>query len=556
MKQKYLSLQTRFVILHAVAMIVFVVAITIMMICIREQMYDISVSKNSEVMTVFSAGIENKLNSIDSEMDNFFAGELAQENFEKLNLGIGNYEGYRAYKNIDTMFVQQNVINDVVEGITYYTPMMPPISFGYKSAAEYVGKNAQDGALKYYKTDKNSDYIYGTKKIKRSDSVIVVSLNIQRLLNNTYSIYGEPFKSHFMIVENDGILYRDRNIPEGISLNYSENEKNRGNRYISHNEERYIVHYVCSAQTGWYYYNIVKEKDVFKNINYTITGILILIVSLFVFLAFLVYVISGKITRKLKILSGKIRGIEKGIYETLETDEKVNDFFDETDSLILYYNSMVTRIHELIDVDMKREILLNKAKYNSLKTQINPHFLYNTLETVKSLALIDRSKDAADVVDELSILLRTCIELPEFISIRKEAELIEHYINIQKVRYGNRLCYKAEISEELKDIHIPCMLLQPLVENSIKHALEVMIEPCHITVCAQRNDKRLILSVMDNGPGFAEKIESNSVGIGLQYIKERLKLEYGDNGYLEMENLVDGCIVRIIIGYEEGKANV
>ena len=556
MKQKYLSIKTRFIMLHAMAMLVFVVAISIMLICVREQMYNISVQKNSEVMTVFSAGIENKLDSIDIGIDNFFAGELAQENFEKLNLGLGNYEGYRAYKNIDTMLVQQNVVNDVVEGITYYTPAMPSVSFGYKNAAESVAENAREGVLKYYKTDKDSDYIYGTKTIKGTDNVLVVSLNIQRLLNNTYSIYGEPFKSHFMIVENDEILYRDRNISAGIPLHYSENEKNRGIRYVSHNGERYIVHYVCSAQTGWYYYNIVKEQDVFKNINYTIKGILILIISLFLFLAFLVYVISGKITHKLKILSGKIRGVEKGIYETLVTDGKVTDFIDETDSLISYYNSMVTRIHELIDVDMKREILLNKAKYNSLKAQINPHFLYNTLETVKSLALIERSKDAADVVDELSMLLRTCIELPEFISIRKETELIEHYINIQKVRYGNRLCYKTEISEELKDIHIPCMLLQPLVENSIKHALETMIEPCCITVCAKKDDNRLILSVMDNGPGFSDEIESSSVGIGLSYIKERLKLEYDGNAYLKTENLIDGCIVRIIIEDEGGNVSV
>ena len=202
MKQKYLSIKTRFIMLHAIAMLVFVVAISIMLICVREQMYDISVQKNSEVMSVFSAGVENKLDSIDVGIDNFFSGELVQENFEKLNLGLGDYEGYRAYKNIDTMLVQQNVVNDIVEGITYYTPAMPPVSFGYKSVAETVAENAREGALKYYKTDKDSDYIYGTKSIKGSDNFLVVSLNIQRLLNNNYSIYGEPFKSHFMIVEN------------------------------------------------------------------------------------------------------------------------------------------------------------------------------------------------------------------------------------------------------------------------------------------------------------------------------------------------------------------
>lgn len=551
MKQRYLSIKTKFIILHGVAMLVFVALISIMFIYVRGQMYDISLSKNAEIMTVFSAGVENELDSINDNINNFFAGESAMAEFEKLELGLGEFEGYQAYKRIDTMLVQHNVINDVVEGISYFVSGMPPVSFGYKTSVAGIEQKAQTGVIKYYKTD-DSEYIYGTKIIDGRDSILVITLNIQRLLRSAYSIYGEQFRSRFMIAKGSELIYCDSDdMVHLLSTGSIEGLKNRGTKFFVSGKERYIAHYVYSDNTGWYYYNIVKEKEVFRNINYTVTCLLLLAIALFIILAFMVYIISGRITHRLRLLSGKIRSVEEGIYEQIVPDDATSRFSDETDLLMLYYGNMVSKIHELIDIDMKKEILLNKAKYDSLKSQINPHFLYNTLETVKSLALTERGKDAARVVDELSALLRSCLNLPKYITIGDELKLIEHYIGIHKIRYGDRLSFEADISEKARDISFPCMLIQPLIENSIKHALEAMIEPCRIVLSAYYSSGKLVLTVRDNGPGFPENNDCHSHGVGLQYIRERLHLEYGDRAYLETENISDGCEVRIIINKEE-----
>lgn len=548
MAQKYFSIKMKFLVLYALAMLISVAVIITLFIYVRGQMYDVALSKNAEIMTVFSAGVENELTSINSAVDNFFTHDAVRNGLIKIKAGLADYDGYQSYKQIDSLLVTQNVVNDIIEGVSCQLDGIPSIAFGYKTPPISVAEQAESGALRYYKLEDDTEYIYGTKKMDDGKMTLVICLNLQRLMRRAYSIYGEQFDSRFMIVKDSEVLYCADSALQTLLPDASvENMKNRGTQFAVFRGERYIIHYIYSSQSDWYYYNIVQEKELFERINFTVTCALLFTVLLFLLLALLVYIITGKITYRLKILSGRLRGIEKGIYEQLISTGRPSRLPDETDSLIAYYNSMVTKIHELIDIDMKREILLHKAKYQSLKAQINPHFLYNTLETAKSLALTDRGGDAADVLGDLSKLLRACLSLPEFITLEQELDLIAYYVRIQKVRYGERLQFKTEIPENIGQIQIPCMLIQPLVENSIKYALESMLEPCRILLSASIEQDWIILSVQDNGPGFPANAISHKDGIGLQYIRDRLRLEYGEGASLKVENLDEGSVVRIMI---------
>jgi len=168
-----------------------------------------------------------------------------------------------------------------------------------------------------------------------------------------------------------------------------------------------------------------------------------------------------------------------------------------------------------------------------LQAQIEPHFLFNTLSNVLSLLDTDPEKGKTMLMD-LTHYLRTSLSKTreDVTSINHEMERIRNYLNIFKVRMGDRLRYHIHVPVEIKDIPFPPMLIQPLVENAIKHGLESKIEGGEISVRAEETGETIRLEVVDTGVGF---LEGSSNGIGISNVKERLKSLYGDKGRLMLE---------------------
>ena len=180
------------------------------------------------------------------------------------------------------------------------------------------------------------------------------------------------------------------------------------------------------------------------------------------------------------------------------------------------------RLHE-------QEKLLLAAKVEALKSQINPHFLFNTLTSVSSL-IRSQPETARTVIVKLSGLLRKLMRSQEqFVTLREELESIDEYLDIEVIRFGPRLGVRKEISPDTLDIIVPSMILQPLVENAIKHGLTRKVGAGHITLRSRRQNDLLILDVEDDGLGISdERLQSAmSSGIGLSNVYERLRVIYG-----------------------------
>jgi two-component system LytT family sensor kinase len=183
------------------------------------------------------------------------------------------------------------------------------------------------------------------------------------------------------------------------------------------------------------------------------------------------------------------------------------------------------RVHE-------QEKLLLAAKVEALKSQINPHFLFNTLTSVSSL-IRSQPETARMVILKLSGLLRKLMRSQEqFVTLREELESIDEYLDIEVIRFGPRLGVHKDIGADTLDVVVPSLILQPLVENAIKHGLTRKVGAGHITIRSRRHDNMLIVDVEDDGLGISdERLQTAmSSGIGLSNVNERLRVIYGATG--------------------------
>jgi two-component system LytT family sensor kinase len=201
----------------------------------------------------------------------------------------------------------------------------------------------------------------------------------------------------------------------------------------------------------------------------------------------------------------------------------------------------------------EQEKLLMAARVEALASQINPHFLFNTLTSISSL-IRSQPETARMLIVKLSGLLRRLLRSQEhFVTLREELEAIDEYLDIEAVRFGPKLSIEKSIDPATLDVVLPSMLLQPLVENSIKHGLSPKIGEGRILIRSSRQDGHTIIDVIDNGigvtKGHAEHINlTKGSGIGLQNVNERLRVIYGSNYQLQLDSVPgEGTCARIVI---------
>ncbi len=188
----------------------------------------------------------------------------------------------------------------------------------------------------------------------------------------------------------------------------------------------------------------------------------------------------------------------------------------------------------------EQEKLLMAARVEALASQINPHFLFNTLTSISSL-IRSQPETARMLIVKLSGLLRRLLRSQEhFVTLRQELEAIDEYLDIEAVRFGSKLRIEKAIAADTLDIVIPSMLLQPLVENSIKHGLAPKVGEGRITIRSVLQNGHAIIDVIDDGvgvkPAEADRVKTGS-GIGLRNVNERLKVIYGANYQLQLDSV-------------------
>lgn len=233
---------------------------------------------------------------------------------------------------------------------------------------------------------------------------------------------------------------------------------------------------------------------------------------------------------------------------------------DEITILSSRFNNMANRMEKLIDELVTEKLLKREAELEALQYQITPHFMYNTLNSIKCAAFLQESYEIVDLLDAFIELLQSTISKKgAFITLEDELNLVSNYVLLQLFRYKDSFTVQYKIDSDVKNLYVPRLILQPLVENSIYHGLDTKTDKNKIMICATRTNDELLLSVEDNGKGMTEEEKNNIFKrkkgkkekfncIGISNIKDRINLYYGDYGSMSyLSKVEEGTKVMIII---------
>ncbi|HZR20588.1 MAG TPA: histidine kinase [Verrucomicrobiae bacterium] len=216
-----------------------------------------------------------------------------------------------------------------------------------------------------------------------------------------------------------------------------------------------------------------------------------------------------------------------------------------------YYNRF--REREVETAQLQRELV--EARLEALRMQLNPHFLFNTLHAIS--ALIHENPAAADrVLARLSELLRLSLDQskPQEVPLSEELAFLDRYLEIEQTRFAERLTVQKQIAAETQPALVPYLILQPLVENAIRHGIEPREGPGLLRVCAHLRDGQLVLRVVDNGDGLGDGISRPQEGIGLSNTRARLRHLYGDNCNFELAPAEGGGLeARVVVPFRTSR---
>ncbi|MEC3606747.1 cache domain-containing sensor histidine kinase [Bacillus glycinifermentans] len=312
-----------------------------------------------------------------------------------------------------------------------------------------------------------------------------------------------------------------------------------GYTIVKNNGRRFFMSYVTSPYENWTYWSLIPFDAMFSKIS----AMKAILISLFI-LSFLTAVLFGRkiargLTSPIEKLVTAMKHVQNGDFKTQPLLKPPPERHDEVSVLNRTFITMVERINELIAENYEKQLMIKETEFKALQAQINPHFLYNTLESINWLAKTNGQPKISKMTESLGFLLRNAVNMKtDVLTIEEEADIVLHYFTIQQFRFEERLVFEVAVDPLVKSCLVPKLILQPLAENAITYCLEPVIEPCRIAIKAFAKDGFVYLTVKDNGPGMDENfleqandglVQTRGKGIGLQNIDERIKLMFGED---------------------------
>lgn len=352
-----------------------------------------------------------------------------------------------------------------------------------------------------------------------------------------------------------------------IDENMAEGNLYEENMEIWENDVQIVTTLVRDEISQYTYYEIQgiqKSKDDYQKFyTWMLRFCLIALVGVVVAVGIMSYLIPLSITRPFKELSQVTDEIAKG---NLSVRANVNTGVEAT-ALSNSMNTMIDKINELLEQVTTEQIRLRKAEFELLQAQINPHFLYNTLDAIIWLAEAGEQKRVVGMVRNLSDFFRTSLNQGKDInSIKEEMLHVKSYLEIQHVRYQDILSYDIEVPEALYIYSIPKITIQPLVENALYHGIKNKRGMGHISIRGEAGEKDFTITVTDDGIGIDEtrlrqvqsgiqnKVLTGKAFYGLYNVCERIRLNFGEEYGIFIESVYgEGTSVRVILPYVEAK---
>jgi len=344
--------------------------------------------------------------------------------------------------------------------------------------------------------------------------------------------------------ERDGLVYDSQSdLPAPEKRLISRLDGTEGKFWMEGEEDEQFVSYIASQSTGWKVAIVTPRQDVLGSIDKIKTIVIATAVVAFA-LTFIISVLFGRrITQPILTLFKNVNRIKRGDFSE-RVEIKRND---EIGLIASNFNAMQDELRNLIENTYVNRIKLREVELAMLYSQINPHFLYNTLDIIRAMADYHRAPEIGEMAQALADMFRyNTRNRDEVVTLQEELDQIEAYMKIQSIRFEDKIAYEADVDESLYNFPVLKMTLQPLVENAVFHGLERKRGKGTIRVAAAVEEGRFVLTVSDDGVGMSEqrlgdlrtklkqslhREETVSVaegGIGVRNVYSRYAIQFGD----------------------------
>jgi len=325
-----------------------------------------------------------------------------------------------------------------------------------------------------------------------------------------------------------------------------------------HAENSYV-----SYLENWRIIGTISEEEVLKDVRKSREFVIVLACLNIIIPTLIILWITRSLHERLVRILRHMKKVKNQHFDTI----KQGEFLDEIGQLTSEFNRMTIQVKSLIDdvyiADIQTkslELERRKAQLNALQSQINPHFLFNALETIRMRSLIKDETETAKIIHNMAKIFRTSLTWgKDRVMVREEVEFIVCFLEIQKYRFEDRMNYRIHIDPSARDCMVPKMMFLPFVENASIHGIEPLRHGGKIEVQVERDEDMLIFSISDNGIGMDEEKVKQFYGylesdeelgerIGVQNVIYRLKLIYGDRFQLLIKSMPgQGTFIRVVV---------
>lgn len=441
------------------------------------------------------------------------------------------------------------------------------LSVGRDREFYYGGlQNGQTAILTYLQP------LYGYNNNKEM-ALLAVDLNYTNLKSVLSNLFSDEKNGTCLIYYNNKVLFRigKRKLDQGQKWHLMKKSDgilsdNQQTEMITLDEENMILTVRQNIQTGWKIAMFTSEQDMFQDIEQKMLRNIFLLAVI----SFLAFVVSSYYTRSiaapLEHFCAAIRNMGNGKLNRIEMQDR--RMTREVMNVVDNYNEMADRMNEYLNRELVYERNQRIIQSKMLKYQINPHFLYNTLNTIASMGELSDFPEIVTIAKNLSYIMQYNLRGSSFVSLASEIEMVKSYIEIQQIRFPDTFAVQYDIAEDVKELQIIKFILQPIVENIFQHGFSKKNQENQILIRAYREEKRLFLVVRDNGRGIEkEKIREINAklaeerkytdeedtgehqSIGIYNVNRRIRIYYGkEYGVRIAENTAQGAEMILTLG--------
>lgn len=388
-------------------------------------------------------------------------------------------------------------------------------------------------------------------------AVLIMDLNPDTFLDILHTENASfPHQMTFMLDQNQRLIAGDeKTVSQVIDAVCAMENRGGESKELMVGQERMALSVIENEATGWKIYTMVPYSDISAQVQSLNHSILLSIILCNLLILVCLLVVSLAITAPVKKLIEAMREVQQGNFD-YRIDNKRSD---EMGRLMETFNYMVFKIDMLIKEVYQEKLAQKNAELEALQSQINPHFLYNTLDTINWMLLEKKEYEISGIVVSLGEMMKYAISRSSrTVALREEIHHVSNYLLIQKERMEDKLEYEIDIPHQYESVQVPRLILQPLVENAIIHGIETGGK-VSIRVYEREEDGGCWLEVSDNGAGMDEEhlkrlrdgtteMRMDHRSIGVENVNKRIRLYYGEEFGLTIESrLGEGTVIRFCI---------